>query len=188
MRRTSMWLSLATLWLVIFITAPAQAQTSERSRHNNDSPTLCQKYGGLYKAVAKRHGSKAPGRNICRHGIRMKAGSRDASTREKARSIRTFRRWLAPPSPWAAPGDRISARPAYAGGRWAIPRYIVMCESGGDYRARNPSGAGGAYQIMPGTFHAYGGVGDPASASPAMQDAVAARIYAAQGAAPWVCG
>lgn len=34
-------------------------------------------------------------------------------------------------------------------GAWAIPTYIVMCESGGDWYAHNPSGASGPYQIMP---------------------------------------
>lgn len=32
---------------------------------------------------------------------------------------------------------------------WAIPTYIVMCESGGDWDAYNASGASGPYQIMP---------------------------------------
>ncbi len=73
-------------------------------------------------------------------------------------------------------------------GGYSIPSYIVECESGGDYSARNPSGAGGAYQMMPETFHAYGGSGDPASASKSEQDRVAARIYAAEGASPWSCG
>lgn len=35
-------------------------------------------------------------------------------------------------------------------GEWAIPTYIVMCESGGDWMAYNPaSGASGPYQLMP---------------------------------------
>ncbi len=73
-------------------------------------------------------------------------------------------------------------------GGYSIPSYIVECESGGDYSARNPSGAGGAYQMMPGTFQAYGGSGDPASASKAEQDRVASRIYEAEGSSPWTCG
>ncbi len=73
-------------------------------------------------------------------------------------------------------------------GGYSIPSYIVECESGGDYSARNPSGAGGAYQMMPGTFEAYGGSGDPASASKAEQDRVASRIYEAEGSSPWTCG
>ena len=45
-----------------------------------------------------------------------------------------------------------STAPVSTGGGYAIPREIVMCESGGDYNAVNPSsGAYGAYQIMPST-------------------------------------
>lgn len=67
---------------------------------------------------------------------------------------------------------------------YAIPEHIVMCESGGDYNASNPSGAYGAYQIMPGTSAAYG----CDMSTPAGQDACAAKIYAAEGSSPWVCG
>ena len=50
--------------------------------------------------------------------------------------------------------------PAYLGGPYSIPTYIVMCESGGNYHALNASsGAGGAYQILPSTWAAYGGQG-----------------------------
>lgn len=74
------------------------------------------------------------------------------------------------------------------GGPYSIPTYIVMCESGGNYSALNPSGAGGAYQIMPATWEAYGGTGLPNEASKAEQDRIAALIYADSGTAPWVCG
>src|SRR5262249_35173370 len=44
----------------------------------------------------------------------------------------------------------------WLGGPYSIPTYIVMCESGGDYGAVNPSsGAGGAYQILPSTWELY---------------------------------
>ena len=47
-------------------------------------------------------------------------------------------------------------------GDYAIPNAIVMCESGGNYNAVNPSsGAGGAYQILPSTWDLYGGSGKP---------------------------
>jgi peptidoglycan hydrolase CwlO-like protein len=78
---------------------------------------------------------------------------------------------------------------AELGGPYSIPTYIVMCESGGNYAALNPSsGAGGAYQIMPETWAAYGGTGLPHEASKAEQDRIAALIYADSGTAPWVCG
>jgi hypothetical protein len=72
---------------------------------------------------------------------------------------------------------------------YTIPASIVMCESGGNYQAVNPSsGAGGAYQILPSTWAAYGGSGLPQDAPPAEQDAIAAKIYAAGGASQWSCG
>jgi peptidoglycan hydrolase CwlO-like protein len=78
---------------------------------------------------------------------------------------------------------------AQLGGPYAIPTYIVMCESGGNYAALNPSsGAGGAYQILPSTWEAYGGKGLPHEASKTEQDRVAALIYADSGTSPWVCG
>jgi len=77
---------------------------------------------------------------------------------------------------------------AQLGGPYSIPTYIVMCESGGNYAALNASsGAGGAYQIMPETWAAYGGTGLPNEASKAEQDRIAALIYADSGTAPWVC-
>jgi peptidoglycan hydrolase CwlO-like protein len=76
----------------------------------------------------------------------------------------------------------------FGDGNWAIPTYIVMCESGGNYRAVNPSsGAGGAYQIMPATWAAHGGQGRPQDAPPAEQDRIAAEIWADSGPGAWSC-
>ena len=73
-------------------------------------------------------------------------------------------------------------------GDWAIPEAIVMCESGGNWDAVNPSsGAGGAYQILPSTWALYGGEGKPQDASPAEQSAIAAQIWADSGPGAWVC-
>ena len=73
-------------------------------------------------------------------------------------------------------------------GDWAIPEAIVMCESGGNFEAVNPSsGAGGAYQILPSTWELYGGEGLPQDASPAEQAEIAAQIWADSGSAAWVC-
>jgi hypothetical protein len=72
---------------------------------------------------------------------------------------------------------------------------IRQRESGGDYTIYNTggSGAAGAYQFLPSTWSSIAGaVGrtdligvDPAQASPADQDAMAAALYAQQGSAPW---
>jgi peptidoglycan hydrolase CwlO-like protein len=73
-------------------------------------------------------------------------------------------------------------------GDWAIPQSIVMCESGGNFGAVNPSsGAGGAYQILPSTWKSYGGEGQPHEASPAEQHRIAEQIWADSGGSAWVC-
>ena len=77
----------------------------------------------------------------------------------------------------------------WLGGPYSIPTYIVMCESGGNYSALNPSsGAGGAYQILPSTWELYGGKGEPQNAPKAEQDRIAAEIWADSGSGAWVCG
>jgi septal ring factor EnvC (AmiA/AmiB activator) len=82
-----------------------------------------------------------------------------------------------------------SAGPAYSGGPYAIPTSIVICESGGNYAALNPSsGAGGAYQILPSTWRAYGGQGLPHQAAKEEQDRIAAQIGADSGPSAWSCG
>ena len=81
-----------------------------------------------------------------------------------------------------------SGAPNFAGGPYAIPTYIVMCESGGNYSALNPSsGAGGAYQIIPSTWEAYGGTGLPHLAPKAEQDRIARLIWENDGPGAWVC-
>lgn len=76
----------------------------------------------------------------------------------------------------------------WLGGPYSIPTYIVMCESGGNYSALNPSsGAGGAYQILPSTWDLYGGQGEPQNAPKAEQDRIAAEIWADSGGSAWVC-
>jgi peptidoglycan hydrolase CwlO-like protein len=76
----------------------------------------------------------------------------------------------------------------WLGGPYSIPSYIVMCESGGDYGAVNPSsGAGGAYQILPSTWDLYGGEGEPQGAPKEEQDRIAAEIWADSGGGAWVC-
>jgi septal ring factor EnvC (AmiA/AmiB activator) len=73
-------------------------------------------------------------------------------------------------------------------GDWAIPQAIVMCESGGNFNAVNPSsGAGGAYQILPSTWRLYGGSGAPQDASPSQQSQIASQIWADSGPGAWEC-
>ena len=74
---------------------------------------------------------------------------------------------------------------------WAIPWYIVYCESKGINRPvieGAPRGKG-FYQIEPGTWDAYGGSPpNEAAAHPkAEQDRVARRIWNEAGASQWEC-
>jgi peptidoglycan hydrolase-like protein with peptidoglycan-binding domain len=63
---------------------------------------------------------------------------------------------------------------------------IAQCESGGDVTAVSPSGQyRGKYQFSQATWQALGGTGDPAEADEATQDALAAKLYAQRGLAPW---
>ena len=96
-----------------------------------------------------------------------------------------------PPEPTPAP---VVAPPGTSASQWAALR---ECESGGDYSITNPSGKyRGAYQFDRSTWnsiaerHAPALVGvDPASASPADQDALAFALYSERGARPWPhCG
>ena len=67
---------------------------------------------------------------------------------------------------------------------------IAQCESGGDPKAVSSTGQyRGKYQFDRATWKANGGTGDPAAASEATQDRIAAKLLAARGTAPWpVCG
>jgi septal ring factor EnvC (AmiA/AmiB activator) len=76
----------------------------------------------------------------------------------------------------------------WLGGPYSIPTAIVICESGGNYGAVNPSsGAGGAYQILPSTWDMYGGNGSPQNGSKEEQDQIAGQIWADSGSGAWVC-
>ncbi len=73
---------------------------------------------------------------------------------------------------------------------WAIPTYIVMCESGGANLAPNGAGASGYYQIIPSTWAANGGyryAPEAYMASKAAQDAVARAIWRSGGPSQWDC-
>jgi peptidoglycan hydrolase-like protein with peptidoglycan-binding domain len=63
---------------------------------------------------------------------------------------------------------------------------IAQCESGGNPAAISRDGRyRGKYQFSRATWRALGGTGDPARASEAKQDAMAAKLYALRGTAPW---
>ena len=90
--------------------------------------------------------------------------------------------------------QRATGGPAGSVDQWfdgfAIPKAIVMCESGGNYGALNPSsGAGGAYQFLPETYKGLGGQAEaPHLAPKEEQDRLAAKLWAdGRGRGNWEC-
>jgi hypothetical protein len=67
---------------------------------------------------------------------------------------------------------------------------IAQCESGGNPTAVSADGQyRGKYQFDRATWERLGGTGDPAKATEADQDRIAAKLLAQSGASPWpVCG
>lgn len=78
-----------------------------------------------------------------------------------------------------------SASASSAGLNWDK---VAQCESGGNWSTNTGNGFSGGLQFTPSTWAAYGGSGNPASASKSEQIAVANRVLAAQGPGAWpVC-
>ena len=84
----------------------------------------------------------------------------------------------------------ITPFPGPHGTWWAIPAYIVACESGYDYTPNYGLSFGGAYGLLVSTWHQYGG-GRWASqanyAPPYAQDIVAHKVWVSVGPGAWAC-
>jgi resuscitation-promoting factor RpfA len=62
---------------------------------------------------------------------------------------------------------------------------LAQCESGGNWNISTGNGFSGGLQFLPSTWAAYGGTGDPSTASREQQIAVAERVLAGQGWGAW---
>lgn len=167
---------LSALTALVLVAVPAEGALNT-SRTDCKAHKLLESYSAHYYAVKEMHGRRAPGRNIRRMGLK---GGRQSTCSQVARSLRILRRMHFPASKMLTPGApflppaHIASLRARGGAAECIGRY----ESGGSYTAVDPSGKyRGKYQFDYQTFHAAGGVGDPAAASPAMQDAAFARWW-----------
>lgn len=164
---------------------PATAQAAKP-----DTPSVCAKAYNARIAVVKKFGKRAPGRNVCRDGVKGSDGKvRPARYVTKKRYLLALRALNTPLPMTVAGSPRVppagTATPR-AGGHLAS---IRACESGGNYSTSTGNGFYGAYQFDMGTWASVGGSGNPANASPAEQDRRAQILYARRGAAPWpVCG
>ena len=84
----------------------------------------------------------------------------------------------------AASTKTTSKRPAT--GTSGLLARIAACESGGDPTAVSPDGRyRGKYQFSRATWRGLGGTGDPAAASEAEQDRMAALLLKSQGPSAW---
>lgn len=173
------------------VAAPVAAQGSVQSKTvEKFGRKHVIRYAHLHRKWTHRSGRAVVGRQIVKQGMPKRGGGHRVATRvEWRRTMAVFRRWEHPPAPPAPPPtlQQTAGASGYAGGsgQYSIPTYIVMCESGGDYNAQNPSGAYGAYQIMP--EHWNGGVCSGLGRDPAGQDACAARIWETSGSGAWAC-
>jgi hypothetical protein len=130
-------------------------------------------YRVSYREARRRFGVQALGRNIARDGVRRPHGARAAHVSELRESTARLRAMLAPVR-------------AHVTAPATPPSYIAQCESGGDPTAVSPDGLyRGKWQMDQRTWESAGGTGDPAAAPEAVQDAVAATLYARRGTQPW---
>jgi hypothetical protein len=123
-----------------------------------------------------------------RAGARMKQMVRCQHSPKAERKMRKLRRELKAARTQRARQARIatSLTPYNCGsmGRFAIPCYIIACESGGSWSAYNPSGARGPYQFL--------GWNVPwpvrSEADKIAHHRMGARLWAGgSGASHWVC-
>ncbi len=164
--------------VVLTPAAPAAAQTSLLSR-GSDGPSVVKVQRALHIRSSGRFGAAT------RRAV-IAFQRRKGLTVDGIVGPQTWGALFGIPSAGASSAHSSSS--SSGSGGYAIPASIVQCESGGNYRAVNPSsGAGGAYQILPSTWRAYGGQGLPQDAPKAEQDRIAAEIWAQDGSSAWVC-
>lgn len=163
--------------------APVEAETG-----------LCTKAYQARIAVVKKHGKRAPGRNICRYGVQSRFNenwTKPPTNKQKATYLRALKDILHPPVYLSAVGPPTQAPAGTLSPRGSLPYCTWGPESGGSYYGpNNPStGASGKYQIIPSTWVMYGGTKyarQARDATPAQQDEIAANIASKGGLSNWV--
>ena len=174
----------APIIAVLAITALPATGQADRS----DCPKKVERsYSKHYRQVAKVHGTRAPGRNIRKYGVRFKGVTFNAVCGEIRRSDRQLVKLMtAPPimHSTAVPPQQPPSGVKSDFNVASLPSCTWVPESGGSYTAYNPSsGAYGKYQIIPSTWAAHCSGLDR---GPGGQEQCAARVYAAQGSGAWV--
>lgn len=173
-----------TALVAIFPTMSTAPKTPKPKEH-----PVAKTYSDRYFAAKQKLGARAPGRNIRRHGVRTKNGTRQATIADLAASSKRLKVMITTPkvAPIARVAQPAQAQPATSGGGGAGGDLasIRQCESGGNYATNTGNGYYGAYQFDASTWKAAGGTGMPHTASPAEQDRVAANWIAKGNRGAW---
>lgn len=179
---------IAGVALGVILAALIAAAANARTR------TMCQRANTIRPKVIRLHGKRAPGRDICRWGMRHGG---HPSKHQRARYLRALRVLVTPPKyptlvRTAVPPPHPPAGTQTAGvAPGGTLQRIAQCESGGDPNAVSANGKyTGVVQFDDQTWHATTGLPGRAKDYPAStQYKAAAKLYAQRGAAPWpVCG
>jgi hypothetical protein len=158
------------------------------------SHTACEKAYGVRQAVIKKHGRRAPGRNICRFGVKHSDGTVTRTTyRQKKRYLTQLRLLngsyaylrVRAVTPRLKPAGTLSAALAPTG----QAACIVQRESGGNPAASNGTHFGIAQWSLA-TWRAHHGpemtgASDPRGASKPDQLRVLNRALATVGSGDW---
>ena len=141
-------------------------------------------YSKHYHQVAKRLGTRAPGRNIRKYGVLFKHVKFHATCGEIRRSKGQLLRLLKSPPyshsqavPPSQPPAGVKSDRTVANGGSSNPMVNPACESGGNPYINTGNGYYGKYQFDIQTWQAHGGgPGLPSSYPEWVQDQVAARV------------
>jgi hypothetical protein len=186
-------LTTATAALTLGAVAAAPAIAAE------PSAKLEREYQKVYEQVQDELGTRAPGRNIVDDGDR---GKGEVTAKDVRTSIERLEAMLSAPQATSTPAGQSDGASSTTGGETTATTStdasaqggggaggdlasIRACESGGDYSANTGNGYYGAYQFDQSTWTAAGGSGNPAEASPAEQDRVAANHIANGNRSAW---
>lgn len=164
--------------LALAATAHASPVTTV-AKHKQEAArvTTCDKAYATRVSVIKKHGARAPGRNICRFGVKTPKGRVVKATFAQKKRYLSQLRLLNVSARAVAPRLRPAGALTAAGTPSSNPYVNPQCESGGNPQAVSPAGYWGKYQFDQQTWTRFGGApGAYGNASEAQQDAVASRV------------
>jgi hypothetical protein len=173
--------TMLTLPLAAALAAPASAQADKA----DCTEPLERTYSKAYRQVAKKHGTRAPGRNIRKYGVLFRKVVFDATCSELRRSRGQLRKLMRAPAyaypravPPAQPPAGVKTRAIESVGGTSNGMVNPYCESSGNPQVVDPSGTyWGWYQFDFQTWVAHGGApGAYGNAPLYVQHQVAARV------------